>query len=62
MSKESFAWDPKKNAENLRKHGVSFFEAQPEFSAPKSVIARDVTHALCGKIGSTALVRYLVVF
>ena len=45
MSKESFEWDPKKNAENERKHGVSFFEAQYAFSDPLRVIARDVTHS-----------------
>jgi uncharacterized DUF497 family protein len=45
MSKESFEWDPKKNAENKRKHGVSFFEAQYAFADPQRVIARDITHS-----------------
>jgi len=45
MSKESFEWNPKKNAENELKHGVSFFEAQFAFSDSNRVIARDVTHS-----------------
>lgn len=45
MSKESFEWDPKKNAENEGKHGVSFFEAQYAFADPQRVIARDITHS-----------------
>jgi len=42
----SFEWDPAKEAENLRKHGVSFREAQLAFLDPERVIARDVAHAL----------------
>lgn len=45
MSKDSFEWDPKKNAENERKHGVSFFDAQHAFFDPQRVIGRDVTHS-----------------
>jgi uncharacterized DUF497 family protein len=45
MTTESFEWDPKKNAENKRKHGVSFFEAQHAFSDPNRIIARDITHS-----------------
>lgn len=41
----SFEWDPAKEAENLRKHGVSFREAQLAFLDPKRVIARDVAHS-----------------
>ena len=36
-----FDWDPAKDAENLRKHGVSFGEAQIAFLDPGRVIARD---------------------
>jgi|TARA_B110000263_G_scaffold204661_1_gene185003 uncharacterized DUF497 family protein len=45
MSKESFEWDSKKNAENERKHGVSFYLAQQAFADPHRVIAKDVTHS-----------------
>jgi len=45
MSKESFEWNPKKNAANERKHGISFFEAQHAFSDPHRVIAKDITHS-----------------
>ena len=42
----SFEWDPAKEAENQRKHGVSFREAQLAFLDPERVIARDVAHSL----------------
>jgi len=45
MSEESFDWDPKKSAENQRKHGMSFYEAQHAFSDPNRVIAKDITHS-----------------
>ena len=41
----SFEWDLGKEAENQRKHGVSFGEAQLAFLDPKRVIARDVAHS-----------------
>ncbi len=41
----SFDWDPKKDAENQTKHGVSFSEAQIAFADPNRVIARDITHS-----------------
>jgi uncharacterized protein len=41
----SFEWDPAKDAENQRKHGVSFAEAQAAFFDPGRVIARDVGHS-----------------
>lgn len=40
----SFEWDGRKDAENLRKHGVSFREAQGAFLDPARVIARDRAH------------------
>ena len=40
-----FDWDPAKDAENLRKHGVSFGEAQTAFLDPGRVIARDMRHS-----------------
>jgi uncharacterized DUF497 family protein len=44
MGRDSFEWDPKKNAETERKHGVSFFTAQFAFSGPQRFIAKDNTH------------------
>ena len=42
----SFDWDPGKDAENQRKHGVSFAHAQFAFLDPARVIARDARHSL----------------
>jgi uncharacterized DUF497 family protein len=41
----SFEWDPAKDAENQRKHGVSFAEAQAAFLDPGRVVAKDVGHS-----------------
>jgi uncharacterized DUF497 family protein len=41
----SFGWDSEKDAENQRKHGVSFSLAQQAFLDPKRVIARDLAHS-----------------
>jgi uncharacterized DUF497 family protein len=40
-----FDCDPAKDAENQRKHGVSFGEAQIAFLDPGRVIARDSRHS-----------------
>jgi hypothetical protein len=40
-----FEWDSDKDAENQRKHGVSFTLAQQAFLDPKRVIARDLAHS-----------------
>jgi uncharacterized DUF497 family protein len=40
-----FDWDPEKDLENQRKHGVSFSLAQYAFADPKRVIARDLSHS-----------------
>lgn len=40
-----FEWDPRKNAQNEVKHGVSFFEAQMAFADPKRVIRIDCKHS-----------------
>jgi uncharacterized DUF497 family protein len=40
-----FDWDEKKNSDNIRKHGVSFFEAQHAFGDPHRVIAQDLAHS-----------------
>jgi uncharacterized DUF497 family protein len=41
----SFEWDPAKDAENQRKHGVTFGVAQFAFLDPKRVIAKDALHS-----------------
>ena len=45
MAGVRFDWDPEKDAENQRKHGVSFGRAQYAFADPKRVIAKDVSHS-----------------
>jgi uncharacterized DUF497 family protein len=40
-----FGWDPAKDAENRRKHAVSFYEAQRAFLDPGRVIAADIRHS-----------------
>lgn len=45
MATTRFDWDPDKDAENRRKHGVSFARAQYAFADPQRVIAKDVTHS-----------------
>ena len=41
----SFEWDSVKDAQNQRKHGVAFADAQLAFLDPGRVIARDLTHS-----------------
>ena len=45
MALTRFEWDPDKDAENQRKHGVPFSLAQFAFADPRRVIAKDVTHS-----------------
>lgn len=40
-----FSWDPKKAADNVRKHGVSFAEALTAFADPLSVTVLDRDHS-----------------
>ena len=41
-----FAWDPKKAASNLRKHGVAFEEASTVFRDTLSVSGADPDHSV----------------
>ena len=41
-----FEWDPKKAAENLAKHGISFEEAATAFRDPLSATGSDPDHSL----------------
>lgn len=45
MPKTDFEWDPSKDRENQRKHGVGFIEAQYAFADPHRVIAEDLNHS-----------------
>lgn len=40
-----FEWDPRKNAANQRKHGVSFEEAQTVFSDERALLIDDPDHS-----------------
>ena len=59
MAHTNFEWDPKKDAENQRKHGISFSRAQYAFLDPQRVIARDSAIAK-QRSDSTALERLMV--
>ena len=45
MAKIGFEWDHKKDAVNISKHGVSFFDAQQAFLDPNRIIAQDLDHS-----------------
>ena len=45
MQKTHFEWDPNKDRENKKKHGVAFAEAQYAFADPHRVIAEDSNHS-----------------
>jgi uncharacterized DUF497 family protein len=45
-----FAWDPRKEATNLAKHGVPFSEAEQAFSDPLAVVAFDEVHSPRGNL------------
>ena len=49
MKRARFAWDEKKNKQNLEKHGVPFEIAQYAFADPHRVIAEDVSHSWAEK-------------
>lgn len=60
-----FEWDPKKNATNRRKHGVSFEDAQTAFSDDFGRIIADPDHSEDEDrfvlLGLSASLRLLVV-
>ena len=45
MKRLNFEWDRRKNASNLKKHGVTFEEAQSVFCDELAVEFYDVTHS-----------------
>jgi len=45
MDKLRFAWDPSKASANLRKHGVSFPEAETVFADDNALLLDDPDHS-----------------
>ena len=45
MAATDFDWDPEKETENRRKHGVSFDRAQYAFADKRRVFARHLGHS-----------------
>jgi len=45
MAKAGFDWDPQKDQENQKKHGVAFAVAQIAFADARRVIAEDQSHS-----------------
>jgi len=41
----NFEWDEKKNEINIKKHSVSFFDAQYAFADKNRIIAEDIKHS-----------------
>ncbi|MGE3345776.1 MAG: BrnT family toxin [Vicinamibacterales bacterium] len=60
-----FAWDPKKAARNLRKHGVAFDEAQTVFKDPLARVFADRDHSVFERreliVGKSGRGRLLIV-
>lgn len=65
MSELRFEWDPVKEAGNLRKHGVSFEEAQTVFWDERGQLIDDPDHSVGEErfvlLGLSARLRILVV-
>lgn len=45
MRESDFEWDASKNSENLKRHGVSFYQAQYAFLDIRRVVAKDHRHS-----------------
>ena len=65
MSTLRFEWDPKKAASNLRKHKVSFEDAQTVFSDERALLVNDPDHSEDEErfvlLGLSSTMRLLVV-
>lgn len=65
MSAPRFDWDPSKARENLRKHGVSFEEAQTVFDDEHALLVDDPDHSVGEQrfvlLGLSAPLRVLLV-
>ena len=44
-----FEWDERKNSDNIKKHGVSFYQAQYVFADSNRVILADLSHSQSDK-------------
>lgn len=60
-----FAWDPKKNESNLKKHGISFDEAQTVFYDESAIRYFDPDHSFAEDrflmVGMSRKLRILIV-
>lgn len=60
-----FEWDPRKDADNRRKHGLSFDEAQTVFADEHALLLDDPDHSATEErfilLGLSAAFRVLVV-
>lgn len=65
MADLRFTWDPRKAADNLRKHGVSFEEAATAFADERALVIADPEHSGAEDrfvlLGLSARLRLLVV-
>lgn len=65
MNELRFEWDPRKNAANRRKHGVSFLEAETVFSDEGAILLDDPDHSVTEErfvlLGLSSALRLLVV-
>ena len=65
MAAPRFEWDPRKDAENRRKHGLSFDEAQTVFADEHALLLDDPDHSTTEDrfilLGLSATFRVLVV-
>ena len=61
----NFEWDPRKAAQNFRKHKVSFHEAATVFGDPLAVTYQDPDHSIVEQrfitLGMSNAVRLLIV-
>ena len=65
MSDLRFEWDPRKAADNVRKHGVTFEEARSAFADERGLLLDDPEHSAEEErfilLGLSATLRLLVV-
>jgi uncharacterized DUF497 family protein len=65
MAASRFEWDPRKDAENQRKHGISFEEATTAFADEHALLLDDPDHSAADDrfilLGLSAAFRVLVV-
>ena len=65
MAAPRFEWDPRKDAGNRRKHGLSFDEAQTVFADEHALLLDDPDHSATEErfilLGLSAVFRVLVV-